>query len=145
MKYIFSWLLSAFFLFSTVLFLTLAVPQSIVSSKALAEDKLPEETLAKCFSYQVSQVEDKDIQACDPYLEKERKALTSVSLSKVDRCKTLQANVETNSPEYLRIYEVRDCHLFLEDNPFWSSIYYGDTNSPCQYNELYKEYVCGEE
>ncbi len=143
MKYLISRLLSGFLLVSTVLLLSIAVPHGIVSSSALADETPPEETLAQCFYNQVSQ--GKDVKVCDPYLDKERKALTSVSLSQADRCKKLQTNVETTSPEYLRLYEVRDCYFILEDNPFWASIYYGDSDASCQYNTLYKEYVCGEE
>ncbi len=142
MKYLISWLLSTFLLASILLFLSLAVPEGIISTSALAEDKLAEESLAQCFSRQVTQ--DEDVKACDPYLDQERKALTSVNSSQVDRCKKLQTNVETTSPEYLRLYEVRECYLWLEDNPFWASIYYGDSDSPCQYNTLYNEYVCSQ-
>ncbi|NEN99974.1 MAG: hypothetical protein F6J94_03040 [Moorea sp. SIO1F2] len=157
MKRLFSLLLSGILMVSSTLLLGIAVAEGVApgQAQALVEESLPEvslaeesqteesqteESLAQCFYSRVSQ--GKDVKECDSVLEKERNALKSVELKTAARCFKLQNMVETNKPEYLRLYDVRNCHLFIEDSPFWTSVYYGDDDSPCKYNSLYKEYVC---
>ncbi|NEP47364.1 MAG: hypothetical protein F6K63_01680 [Moorea sp. SIO1G6] len=154
MKRLFSLLLSGILMVSSTLLLGIAIAEGVApgQAQALVEESLTEEaqalveksptekSLAECFYSQVSQ--GKDVKECDSALEKERNALKSVELKTAARCSKLQNMVETNKPEYLRLYDVRDCHFFIEDSPFWTSIYYGDSDSPCKYDSLYKEYVC---
>ncbi|AOX00715.1 hypothetical protein BJP34_15830 [Moorena producens PAL-8-15-08-1] len=152
MKRLFSLLLSGILMVSSTLLLGIAVAEGVApgQAQALVEESLPEESLAEesqteeslaeCFYSRVSK--GKDVKECDSALEKKRNALKSVELKTAARCFKLQNMVETNKPEYLRLYDVRDCHFFIEDSPFWTSIYYGDDDSPCKYDSLYKEYVC---
>ncbi|NEO68152.1 hypothetical protein [Moorena sp. SIO3H5] len=152
MKRLFSLLLSGILMVSSTLLLGIAVAEGVApgQAQALVEESQTEESqteksqteksLAKCFYSRVSQ--GKDVKECDSVLEKERNAIKSVELKTAARCSKLKNMVENNKPEYLRLYEVRDCHLFIENSSFWTSIYYGDDDSPCKYDSLYKEYVC---
>ncbi|NEO40913.1 MAG: hypothetical protein F6J90_33105 [Moorea sp. SIOASIH] len=152
MKRLFSLLLSGILMVSSTLLLGIAVAEGVApgQAQALVEESLPEESLAEesqteeslaeCFYSRVSK--GKDLKECDSALEKERNALKSVELKTAAHCSKLKNMVETNKPEYLRLYEVRDCHFFIENSSFWTSIYYGDDDSPCKYDSLYKEYVC---
>lgn len=142
MKRLFSLLLSGILMVSSTLLLGIAVAEGVApgQAQALVEESQTEESLAQCFYSRVSK--GKDVKECDSALEKKRNALKSVELKTAAHCFKLQNMVETNKPEYLRLYDVRDCHLFIEDSQFWTSIYYGDDDSPCKYDSLYNEYVC---
>jgi|GEM_PF-5626688 len=136
MKRFFSWVLSGILIVSSTLFLGIGI--------ALADDTSEvapaTETLATCFTKQVMQ--EKDVHACDSYLKEERSKIVAVDLFTAARCNKLKQKVEATKPEYLRLYDVRDCFFFIEGSPFWTSIYYGEADAACKYDQLYNEYVC---